>query len=256
MDTWKFYDITHRDHVLCNPTSIEKVDEIVGLLDPGASPRILDVASGKGEFLVRVAERFGGPDGSGVSGVGIDISPFCVADLREKVAGRIPAARIEILEMDGADYRPSTGAFDLAVCMGGDWVFGGLRPTLRWLAEAARPGGRIVFGEPFWKKEPAAEYLASSGLTRDTFGSHADNVDAGVAEGLVPWLAYVSSDDEWDRYETLQWRATARYAESHRDDPDLPELLARVEKERHEYLTWGRDTLGWALYVFARPLDR
>ncbi|MBN2321889.1 MAG: hypothetical protein JXR49_22615, partial [Acidobacteria bacterium] len=24
MDTWKFYDITHREHVVCNPTSEEK----------------------------------------------------------------------------------------------------------------------------------------------------------------------------------------------------------------------------------------
>jgi hypothetical protein len=63
----------------------------------------------------------------------------------------------------------------------------------------------------------------------------------------------MSSDDEWDRYETLKWRATARFADSHPDDADLTELLSRVEKNRREYLSWGRDTLGWALYVFATP---
>ena len=31
----------------------------------------------------------------------------------------------------------------------------------------------------------------------------------------------------------------------------MPELIARVAKDRREYLNWGRDTLGWALYVFA-----
>ena len=25
MDIWKFYDITHRDHVVCNPTNEEKL---------------------------------------------------------------------------------------------------------------------------------------------------------------------------------------------------------------------------------------
>jgi hypothetical protein len=63
----------------------------------------------------------------------------------------------------------------------------------------------------------------------------------------------VSSDDDWDRYETLQWRAAARYADSHPDDRDVPELLTRVEKSRREYLNWGRDTLSWALYLFATP---
>lgn len=40
MDPGKYYDITHRDHILCNPLSSAKVDEILGLLDlaPGAAP--------------------------------------------------------------------------------------------------------------------------------------------------------------------------------------------------------------------------
>ena len=90
-------------------------------------------------------------------------------------------------------------------------------------------------------------------MRRDQFGTHEENVDTGVDEGLVPLLALISNGDEWDRYETLQWRAAARHAASHRDDPDIPELLERVERNRHEYLAWGRDTLGWALYLFARP---
>ena len=253
MDTWKFYDITHRDHVVCNPTSVEKLDELIGLLDLGPEPRVLDVASGKGEFIVRVVERFGGSAGQGAHGVAIDISPYCTADLRATAARRIPAAKLEILEMDGAEYHPVAGAFDLASCLGASWTFGGFRPTLRYLAYAARPGGCVLVGEPFWKKEPQDEYLAWSGMTRDEFGSHAGNVEAGQAEGLIPLLALVSSGDEWDRYETLQWRAAARFADSHPDDPDVPELLDRIEKSRREYLSWGRDTLGWALYLFAKP---
>ena len=28
MDMWKFYDVTHRDHVICNPTSAEKLGHL------------------------------------------------------------------------------------------------------------------------------------------------------------------------------------------------------------------------------------
>jgi SAM-dependent methyltransferase len=157
--------------------------------------------------------------------------------------------------MDGADYHPAAGTFDLASCLGASWTYGGHRPTLRFLAQATRPGGCVVVGDPFWRKEPVAEYLAWSGIRRDEYGSHAQNVEAGEAEELVPWLALVSSDDEWDHYETLQWRAAARYANSHPEDPDVTELLTRVEKNRREYLNWGRDTLGWALYLFAKRQD-
>ena len=250
MDRWKFYDITHRDHLICNPTSVAKLDELIGLLDLGPEPRALDIASGKGEFIVRVAERFGGPSGAGFRGVAADISPYCTADLRARAASRVPSAALEVLEMDGAEYHPAAGSFDLASCMGGSWVFGGHRETLHFLARAVKPGGAVVAGQPFWRKEPGAEFLAWSGLKSDQFGSHLENVEAGEAEELVPLLALVSSGDEWDRYETLQWRAAARYADAHPDDPDVTELLARVEHSRREYLNWGRDTLGWALYVF------
>jgi SAM-dependent methyltransferase len=251
VDTWKFYDITHRDHVVCNPTSVSKLDELIGLLDFGPEPRVLDVASGKGEFLVRVAERFGGPAGRGFNGVAVDISPHCIADLRSTAARRIPKSDLEILQMDGAAYHPTAGTFDLACCLGASWVFGGHRETMRHLAQATQPGGFVLVGQPFWKKEPVAEYLAWSGMNRDDFGSHAWNVEAAEAEGLVPLLALVSTGDEWDRYETLQWRAAARYTCAHPEDPDTAELVARVAKNRHEYLTWGRETLGWGLYLFA-----
>lgn len=253
MDTWKFYDITHRDHVVCNPTSVAKLDELIGLLDVRPEPRVLDIAAGKGEFMVRLAERFGGTAHRGFHGVAIDISPHCIADLRKKIADRIPRADIEILEMDGADYRPALGSFDLAACLGASWVYGGHRETLRAMAAATRPGGSVLVGQPFWRNDPAAEYLAWSGMESDSFGSHAANVAAGEAEGLTPLLALVSNGDEWDLYETLQWRATARYADANPDDPDVTELVTRVAKSRHEYVTWGRETLGWALYLFRKP---
>jgi hypothetical protein len=52
----------------------------------------------------------------------------------------------------------------------------------------------------------------------------------------------------------LQWYATAEYVRSHPDDPDVPGLLCQVAKERAAYLRWGRDTVGWAIYVFRRRI--
>lgn len=191
---------------------------------------------------------------STIHGVGVDRSPHFVARARENVARRAPSADIELHEMDGAEYAAEAGSFDLACCVGASWVFGGHRGSLQALSRAVRPGGQVLVGEPFWRSEPAAEYLAASGMGRHDFASHAGNVAIGEELGLVPLLALVSSAEDWDRYEALQWRAAARHARAHPDDADLPELLERVARARNEYLTWGRATVGWALYLFATPL--
>jgi SAM-dependent methyltransferase len=253
LDTWKFYDITHRDHVVCNPTSLTKLDEVIALLDLPAAPRVLEIACGKGELLMRIAERWGGLQGRDFEAVAIDISPFVLRDLREAAARRVPRASIEMLEMDGGEYDASPEAFDLALCVGASWTFGTHARTLEALQKTVKPGGKILVGEPFWMREPDPEDLVRSRMNRYEIGSHEGNVAAGVAIGLEPWLALVSSGDDWDRYETVQWRATARWAAANPDDPDRAEVLSRVGAARLEYLHWGRETLGWSLYLFGRP---
>jgi hypothetical protein len=119
-----------------------------------------------------------------------------------------------------------------------------------------KPGGWVIVGEPYWLKEPSETYLDASGVAKEDFGSHFSNAQAGEQRGLDLVHAIVSSNDDWDRYEGLQWFATAEYARTHSDDPDLAEVVERVEKARATYLRWGRDTLGWAIYMFRRRTPR
>jgi len=247
MDIWKFYDITHRRHILCNPTSLSKLDDVIGLLGLKPGARVVDIACGKGELLARLAERYR------VSGVGVDLSSFCVADVRKKLAERAPRGKIEVVQMDGAKYSPEPPeSFDLASCIGASWVFGGHRGTLRALKGMAGPGGYVLVGEPFWTKEPDPEHLKFDGLTREMFADHYGNVRIGEEEGLAPLYTAVSSGDDWDRYEMLQWFAADEYAAANPNDPDLPEIQEKMAHAREVYLRWQREALGWALYLFRK----
>jgi SAM-dependent methyltransferase len=246
VETWTFFDITHRDHVVCNPLSLARLDEMIGLLDLAPGARVLDIACGKGELLVRLVERYG------VRAVGVDLSPFSIRDARALAAARVPEAELELLLLDGADYRSEAGSFDLACCLGASWTFGGHEGTLRALADLVRPGGQVLVGEPFWRQPPDPEYLAAAGLRADEFGTHASNVEVGARLGLTPTYALAGDETDFDRYEALQWRAVDRHACENPLDPDAPELVERVARERRTYLTWGRATLGWALYLYTR----
>ena len=89
---WKYYGITHADHVVCNPTSIERLDECIELLELATGATAWEGASGKGEFLIRLVERYG------VRGTGIDISPYEVPVASERAAARVPEADLRFIE--------------------------------------------------------------------------------------------------------------------------------------------------------------
>jgi len=210
----------------------------------------LDIACGKGEFLIRLAELYD------ISGVGVDISPFFIRECNEKKNNRVPDSDIEILEMDGIKYLPKRNEFfDLTLCIGASFVYDGFIRTIDALKDMTKQNGFIIIGEPFWQEKPNDKYLEMSGIKKEDFNTHLKNIDTGEKKGLNCLYTLVSNHDDWDHYETLQWWSTNNYVTSNPDDPDNPELLSNMEKAKKEYLLYGKDTLGWAIYIFKKIIS-
>ena len=247
MDIWKYYDITHKKHIVLNPMSIVKLDGLFSLLNLKPGSKVLDIACGKGEFLIRLVELFN------ISGTGVDISPYFLKDFKEKKNERVANSDIKLLEMDGAKYRPKTNElFDLTMCIGASFIYDGFIGTINALKKMTKPSGMIILGEPYWLKEPDEEYLKMSGMKKEEYNSHYENIVIGEKEGLKCIYTLVSNHDDWDHYETLQWWSAYDYITVNPNDPDNSELLNEIEKAKMGYLLYGRDTLGWAIYVFKR----
>jgi SAM-dependent methyltransferase len=246
VDSWKFFDITHADHVYCNPLSPARLEELISLLSLPPSAHVLDVGCGRAEMLIRLAERYA------IRGVGIDQSPYAIKRARDEAARRRSEGSLVFFHQDGAEYFAPQATFDLGVCLGASWIFNGYVPMLRTLARMVKPGGQILVGQPYWIRPPDPAYLVALGHGADFYTTHAENIRAAEREGLAPLIAFCSAPEDWDRYEGLQWRAAHNYSRREPEDPDLVALLSRVGSEREAYLTWGRDTLGWAMYLFGR----
>ena len=187
MDMWKYYGITHTDHTVMNPLSVEKMRELVGLLRLPEGGRVLDVACGKAELLCLVAEAYN------VTAMGIDLSPYTIEEARKNVESRGLGGRIELLHADGGKYEPNAPeSLDLASCIGASWVYQNHRGTLEALAKMTRPGGLVLVGEPFWTTDPDPEYLKLTGADLNLCGSHARNVTTGEDR---PWSPVYSGGE-------------------------------------------------------------
>jgi ubiquinone/menaquinone biosynthesis C-methylase UbiE len=247
MDHMKFSTIAHREHVYCNPLDPAVLDQVTDLLDLGPDRHVIDIGCGKATLLVRIAERFQ------AQGTGIDINAAFLAEGRATAADRGVAARIELLEMEASRLAVEPQTFDAAICIGSTHAFGTYRDTLRELARLVRPGGDVLMGEGYWKRDPDPEYLRRLQATADEMTTHEGMQAAGTEHGLVPRGAWRSSDQDWDRYEDLYARTVETYVAAHPEDPDSPALRERIRDWRETYVHWGRDTLGFGLYLFRRP---
>ena len=59
-----------------------------------------------------------------------------------------------------ADLALEPASFDLALCFGASQAFGRFEQALAALAALVRPGGQVLMADPYWRKEPASDFLA------------------------------------------------------------------------------------------------
>ncbi len=247
MDRERFSAIAHGEMAFWNPVAESVVDDLVARLPLPPWTRVLDAGCGRGEMLIRLASR------RGAMGIGVDRSRLAVAAARAAAARAGCRDRIEFrLEPFDPD-RFAGWTFDLALCVGSTHALGGAAPALGALGPLLLPGGLLLLGEGYWKREPDPGYLAAIGGTRESLRDRAGNEALGPEAGLVPLETLDTSTAEWDRYEDLYAGNVERYAAAHPRDPDVPAMLARIRPWREAYLRWGRETLGFALYLFRRP---
>lgn len=115
-----------------------EISRVLGVLDGG---RVLDVGTGKGDFIVTLAEHLGGY--TKFTGVDLNVEKL------EKGRERVEELVADLLEMDGGDLAFDNGAFD-TVCISNSLHH--LERTGDVMAEmfrVLRPGGTFILQEMF-----------------------------------------------------------------------------------------------------------
>jgi SAM-dependent methyltransferase len=245
MDRNRFSAIAHRTHTFCSPISDATFERLLGQLELKRDAKVADFGCGNAHMLMRLCMKFR------CAGFGFERNPHFVKLAREAIEEHAPTGRIEIVEGDAADER---NRYDFAMCSGARPFGASAQENLAGLKGRVQPGGLLLLGEGCWKASPSPEFLeALGGAKEGDMTSHAGNVAVGEALGLVPLWATTASDAEWDDYEWRYGRSIEDFVAETPGDPDAKEMLARIRSWRKSYLTMGRDTLGFGLYLFRAP---
>jgi SAM-dependent methyltransferase len=236
----RYYVVAESTHGLQNPTSREKILLLGERLGLGPESRVLDIASGRGGPALLLAETFG------CSVRGVEIAPEFHAVAVERAAAAGLADRLTFELGDGAVATFEPEAYDAALCLGASFVWGSLADTVEALAPAVRPGGHVVVGEPYWRTLPLPDDYADRNEPWTTLEG---TVTIFETSGLPVVSVIASSEDDWDRYETLHWQAVERWLAEKPTDPDAAEIRQRHEDAKRNHLRHQRELLGWAIFV-------
>ena len=240
----RYYVAAERDHEIQNPTSEEKLLLLGERLRLGPDSRVLDIASGRGGPALVLAQAFG------CRIDGIEIAPEFHAAAVERAEARGLSHLVSFRLGDASREVHRSGEYDAALCLGASFVYGNLADTVEALAPAVTPCGHVVVGEPYWRRLPLPDGYEDRG---DPWTTLADTVVIFETSGLPVVSVIASSDDDWDRYETLHWHACEEWLAANPDDPDAPDIRSRHERHKRTYLRHGRDYVGWAIFVGWKP---
>jgi SAM-dependent methyltransferase len=233
------YEIAERDHDIQNPMSAERIRLLGEYLRLDGDSRVLDIACGKAGPALILASTFG------CKITGIELRERFADEARARIAARGLQSLIEVHTADGASVPIEPEAWDAALCLGATFVWGTMGDAAAVLVPAVRPGGFVAIGEPYWRRWPVPDGIDSQTYV-DLPRTIARLADAGVAlTGLI-----AAADDDWDRYESLHWRALEEWLET---QADVEEIRAAHIRRRDEYFKVRRPHLGWAIFVGRKP---
>ncbi|MGZ3274792.1 MAG: SAM-dependent methyltransferase [Caulobacteraceae bacterium] len=250
MDPFKLSLVGHSTHHFSTPVSPEMLDRVLALSGIERGWRVADLGCGPATMALHLADRYG------VEVEAVDRSAAMLDLARARAAEHPAGGRLAFRQAESADWLKDAVPCDLVAAVGAGRLVPGAADNaaqLAALAGAVKPGGRLLWGESFWKAEPSAMFKAGLGPVAALYAFHADYVAAGEAAGLTPLYAAVSSDQDWDEYAWRYSTAVEAYAADKPDDPEAQGMRARIQAWRRLYLAEGRRVMGFGLYLFGKP---
>jgi len=244
VDLPRIFTIRERSHRIHNPFTPGKLATLGQALHLAPGTRVLDLASGSGEMLCTWARDHG------VTGTGVDISTVFTEEARARAAELGVADRVTFVHDDAVGY-VSDEPVDLVSCLGATWIGDGAAGTIELLARSLRPGGLMLIGEPYWRREVPDEETARAchAGSKADFRLLPELVEQFGELGYDVVEMVLADGDSWDRYQAAQWLNLRRWLDRNPGDELAAEVRAELTTEPARYTRYQREYLGWGVFA-------
>ncbi|MCG6873180.1 MAG: class I SAM-dependent methyltransferase [Gammaproteobacteria bacterium] len=238
-DRERFSFIAHGDLPVWNPVSLEHLRQMAAFVPLSSHSSILDVGCGRGQLLSLLVRQ------ADCDGLGIDRSRRAIDQAGADFGSERIRFQCTAFQAEQIDQR-----FDLVLCVGSVHAIGDYDEAMAVLPGLLKPGGYLLIAWGYWQKEPDPAYLEFLDSTVEDLRDHGGNRSA--PDGLELVRDYTCTVAEWDHYENSYADNVRRYLADHPEDPDHAAMSAHIESWADSYQRWGRDTLGFGVYLFRK----
>ncbi len=244
VDLPRSFTIRERGHRIHNPLTSEKLATLGQAVSPARETALLDLCCGSGEMLCTWARDHH------VTGTGVDISTAFIGSARARAAELGVADRVTFVHGDASGYVARRPA-GIASCLGATWIGGGVAGTVALLRRSLAPGGMMLIGEPYWRREPPDQATVE--------GCHATRADewlplpeliesfGGLGCDVVEMV--LADYDSWDRYAAAQWLNIRRWLDANPGDELAGQMRAELTAAPVRHVRYQREYLGWGVFV-------
>jgi SAM-dependent methyltransferase len=239
-DRFEVFEALHHGMQICNPMTDADLDALIATLAPGDGERLLDIACGHGELLIRTARM------AAIGGVGIDLSPWAIVRAYRRSVEAAVAGSVEWRLGDAHELDPEE-RYDVVTCLGASWIWHGFRGTASAVVRRTIPDGRVAIGDLRLREDVDPAAVAAAHGTMPTAEDQAAMLDE---LGIDVIDRFDAAGVGWEGYDERTRRSAATWAERH-PGPDADRYVAEQARWRQDHVR-DRTFLDWTVWVGRR----
>jgi cyclopropane fatty-acyl-phospholipid synthase-like methyltransferase len=221
------------------PLSEAHADELIAGLEAGSARSVLDLGCGWAELLIRVVQSSDGQ----CTGVGVDTDGELLERAATAIAGRGLQERISLEQRSVATWSEPA---DRVICIGASHAWGGTDSALQALSALVAPGGRLLFGDGCWEREPTPEALSIFG---DEILPLSELTERALDAGWRVLGLSTADLREWDEFESSWRRGREQWLLAHSESQDARAIRDQLDHRLREYVSGYRGILGFCYLV-------